>query len=240
MIDLIQSAIDKNIEKKEREQKPREYLGTSYVGERCSRKVQWTYQNKPKDEGRNFTARVLRIFQRGHIMEDCVAEWFKGAGFLLKTEKADGGQFGFASGNGRFRGHADGVFVGWKGSETSPMEVPALWENKCLNSKNYKIVETKGIKIAKPTYYGQVQLYMYHLNLMDNPCVFTTLNADTMELCIELIPFDPEECQRLIDKAVNILQATDAGEVLPRIANDRNDFNCRFCDYQTQCWEGAA
>ena len=52
------------------------------------------------------------------------------AGFVLKTEDADGHQFGFSVAGGRLRGHVDGVLIG--GPEG--FSYPALWENKCLGA----------------------------------------------------------------------------------------------------------
>jgi hypothetical protein len=48
--------------------------------------------------------------------------------------------------------------------------------------------------------------------------VFTAINKDTAELHHELVPFDADLAQRMSDRGVRILQATDAGELLPRIA----------------------
>jgi hypothetical protein len=38
------------------------------------------------------------------------------------------------------------------------------------------------------------------------------------------------------DRAVRILQATDAGELLPRIARERDHFECRICPWADRCW----
>ena len=54
--------------------------------------------------------------------------------------------------------------------------------------------------------------------------LFTALNRDTLALHHEAVPFEPAEAQRLSDRAVEILRATDAGELPPRIA-DASDFH---------------
>jgi hypothetical protein len=41
--------------------------------------------------------RMLRIFERGHVMEDCMVAWLRDAGFDLRTRKANGEQFGFSA-----------------------------------------------------------------------------------------------------------------------------------------------
>jgi hypothetical protein len=54
---------------------------------------------------------MLRIFERGHVMEDCMVAWLRDAGFDLRTRKPDGEQFGFSVADGRLQGHIDGVIV---------------------------------------------------------------------------------------------------------------------------------
>lgn len=232
----VVDAIDRALLAKQAAQTPRTYLGGSYVGSECERAIQYQYTLAEVDEGRGFPANVLRIFERGHVMEDMAAGWLQLAGFDLKTHGADGRQFGFASAGGRFKGHADGVIVAWNGEGESPIQMPALWENKALNAKSWANLVRHGVKKSKPVYHAQIMLYQYHLQLMDNPCVFTAINADTMELHVELVPFDAAECQRMIDRAARIIQATEAGEILPRAVADPEHFACKFCSYAARCW----
>jgi hypothetical protein len=72
------------------------------------------------------------------------------------------------------------------------------------------------------------------------PALFTAINKDTAELHHELVPFDAALAQRMSDRAVRILQATDAGDLLPRIAASRDFFECRFCAHAGRCWGWAA
>ena len=69
-----------------------------------------------------------------------------------------------------------------------------------------------------------------------NPALFTAINKDTAELHHELVPFDADLAQRMSDRGVRILRATDAGELLPRIAANRDFFECRFCPWAERCW----
>lgn len=232
----IVEAIDRAILAKQAAQAPRQYLGGSYIGGDCERAIQYQYKLDPVDEGKGFPAHILRVFERGHRMEDMAAVWLREAGFILKTEGSDGRQFGFASAGGRFKGHADGVIVGWRGDGPAPCAFPALWENKALNTKTWAAILKSGLKKIKPVYYGQLQLYMHHLQLTDHPAVFTYIDANTMQIGVELVAFDGAECQRLIDRAVRVLQSSDAGETLPRAVSDPDHFICRFCSYSERCW----
>jgi hypothetical protein len=42
------------------------------------------------------------------------------------------------------------------------------------------------------------------------------------------------------DRAVKVIKATEAGELLPRRFAQADHFECRFCSYAERCWGGAA
>lgn len=213
----------------------RDYLGASLVGESCSRKIQYQYFNTPRDDDKLLPAQTLRIFKRGHVFETVVAEWLREAGFDLVTEKPDGRQFGFALAGGKIKGHADGVVRRGPDGFAYPM----LWENKALGSKSWKELEKHKLAIAKPVYAAQVALYQAYLDLHQHPALFTALNTDTMQMYVELVPFDAALAQQSSDKAVAIIRACDAGEILPRISKDRNWFECKWCPWADRCWRDA-
>jgi len=66
--------------------------------------------------------------------------------------------------------------------------------------------------------------------------VFTAINKDTAEFHHEQVAFDADLAQRMSDRGVRILQATDAGELLPRVATTPDFFECRFCPWSERCW----
>lgn len=223
--------IDQAILKAQAETKPREYLGGSAIGETCLRRLQFDFQNAPKDEGSDFNARTLRIFHRGHQGEDWVAEWIRAAGFDLVTHK-NGRQFGFSDCDDRFKGHVDGVIR----SGPTEFEYPALWENKVLGAKGFNQLCKHGVAKAYPKYAAQVATYQAYMKLAENPAFFTALNADTMEIHLELVKFDQLLAQESADKAARVLEACDHGEDLPRATDDPASFVCRFCPYTGACW----
>ena len=186
----------------------------------------------PHIPGRDFSGRVLRIFEVGHVLEDLAIRWFRLIGFDLYTRKAHGGQFGFSVADGRLQGHIDGVIVG--GPEG--FAYPALWECKCLGNKSWSDLDKKGLTLSKPVYAAQVAIYQAYLELHEHPAIFTAINADTMEIYTELVPFDAALAQRMSDRAVKVITATEAGELLPRAFNDPTHFECRMCAYANRCW----
>ena len=212
-------------------QPSRAYLGASRIGEPCSRKLVLEMTDTPPDDGRGIDGRALRIFEAGHVFETLSIRWLRAAGFGLRTERRDGGQFGFSTAHGRIRGHIDGVIVAGPDIGVS---WPALWEHKAINARSWEDLVKKGLKASKPIYWAQVQIYMAYLDVPVT--LFTALNKNTQELFHAVTPFDPAAAQELSDKAVAVLNAVDAGELPPRIAADQDDFNCRFCDWRTRCW----
>ena len=225
---------------------PRTYLGASRLGVSCERALQFEFAQAPKDEGSDFSGQVLRIFAIGHELEELAIRWLRGAGFDLLTENPNGGsqrshrQFGFSVAQGRIRGHVDGIIA------SAPADlgfaVPALWECKTMNAKNWRACVKDGVAVSKPVYAAQIAIYQAYMEssvpeISNAPALFTAINKDTAELYHELVPFDAALAQRMSDRAVRILQATDAGDLLPRAANNQDFFECRFCSYADRCWE---
>jgi hypothetical protein len=228
----VNTPIDAAITAERQRTPPRDYLGASRIGEPCSRRLVHEFTGAPPDEGKDFDGRVLRIFEAGHVFEVLSIRWLRAAGFDLRTERRDGGQFGFSVAGGKFRGHIDGVIVG--GPDIG-ISWPALWEHKALNAKSWNDLMKRGLKDSKPLYYAQVQIYMAYLKVPVT--LFTALNKDTQELFHEIVPFDAACAQTLSDKAVEIIRAAEAHELPPRIAADASFYLCQFCPFSKRCWE---
>ena len=228
----VTSLVDAGLQRMRSSQSPREYLGASRLGVSCERALQYEFARAPVDPGRETDGRILRNFERGHVMEDCMVAWLRAGGFDLRTRKANGEQFGFSAIDGRLQGHIDGVIVGGPDG----FAYPALWECKCLGSKSWRDLEKNKLAVSKPVYHAQVVLYQAYLQLHEHPAIFTAINADTMEIYTELVPFDAALAQRMSDRAIKVIGATDAGELLARAYHDSTHFECRMCSWQDRCW----
>ncbi len=232
----MQALLDQALETERDAATPRDYLGASRLGAACERQLQYEYAKAPVDPGRAFSGRLLRIFERGHRTEDMVIRWLRLAGFVLKTEDRDGQQFGFSAANGKLRGHCDGVLVdGLEG-----FSYPALWENKCVGVRSFTQIVKQGLAVARPVYAAQVATYQAYFNLHEHPAVFTAVNADSMEVHTEIVPFNAALAQKMSDRAVKVITATDAGELLPRSFIEPTHFECRMCPFQDRCWRSQS
>ncbi|MBL4766327.1 MAG: hypothetical protein JKY94_01140 [Rhodobacteraceae bacterium] len=250
--DAVAGPMDLAMQRERSKETPRDYLGGSRLGHAthvnpyargCERALFYEYGHCKKDPGREFDANILRVFDMGHDAEDRLAEYFRFAGFDLRTEKAKGGQFGFQTApdpddknHYRIRGHIDGVFLG--GPETLGelfLVYPFLWETKGMKENQFNKFKNKGVELSHPVYFGQLQIYMAYMKLHEHPALFTAINRNTGEIGYELVPFDEKCAQAASDRGLRVVSARAATE-LPRISSDKTAFACRFCDYKETCW----
>jgi hypothetical protein len=238
----VTGVIDQALDAERAQQTPRHYLGASRLGVSCERALQFEYAGASVDPGRGFSGRTLRIFEVGHVLEDLAVRWLRLAGFELHTRRRDGGQFGFSVAGGRIQGHVDGIIS--DGPAELGLSYPLLFEFKTMNDRNWKACVKSGVAVSKPVYAAQVAIYQAYMEpaipgISDNPALFTAINKDTQELWFELVPFDGGLAQRMSDRAVRVIQATEAGELLPRIATDSSYYECKYCSWATRCWRAA-
>lgn len=236
------AVIDEALARERASQTPRRYLGASRLGVACERALQYEYAQAPADPGRELPGRVLRVFEVGHALEDLAIRWLRLAGFELYTRKADGEQFGFSVAGGRIQGHVDGVLNG--GPAALGMAYPALWECKTMNDRSWRETVKQGMARAKPVYAAQIAVYQAYMEdvvpgISANSALFTAVNKNTSDLWFELVPFDAALAQRMSDRAVRIISATEAGELLPRHSTTPTHFECKSCPWQDRCWRPA-
>lgn len=224
--------IDEGVKSKNRKEIKRTYLGASSLGDACSRKIQYRYMNQTPDEGSGFSAKLLRIFQFGHVIEDMAHGWLINAGFDLRSTDKNGDQFGFSIADDQIKGHIDGVICGGK----ADVKYPMLWECKSANDRSFNEFVRKGVTATNQTYAAQIALYQVYMNLTDNPALFTVINKNTCEIYFELVPFDKALAQRTSDKAAEILTAVKHNEMLPRVAVKSDYFLCKRCEFRESCW----
>jgi hypothetical protein len=202
----------------------RQYLGASAIGSECLRKVQYDWMCDPQ-----FPGRIKDIFERGHFFEDVTRQHLIAAGFKFAPAE----QQEFKAADGLFRGHADGIIVA--GPQLPALRYPFLWEHKCLGAKGWKAIERDGLTGLYAVYAAQVAIYQAYLDVT-NPALFSVVNADSCERLNFLVPFDAALAQATSDRAVTIIEATRAGELLSRITENPEDWRCKMCSHRERCW----
>src|SRR5262249_38238101 len=205
---------------------PRPYLGASIIGRECARRIQLEWWVKPV-----LPARTREIFDRGHYFEERARQHLIAAGFKFAPPEA----LAFSAADGALRGHADGIIIHGPDLPGVYLIFPLLWEAKSLNTNNWRALERDGLEKAFPQYAVQVALYQAYLDVT-SPALFTAVNADTCEFLHFFVAFNAERAQLWSDRAVNIIEATRAGELLPRAFDDPKDWRCRLCPHTQRCW----
>jgi len=202
----------------------RHYLGASGIGSECPRKVQYDWMCDPQ-----YPVRTKDIFARGDFFEEVTRRHLIAAGFKFAPTR----ELEFTAAGGLFRGHADGKLLA--GPDLPALCYPALWEHKCVKAKSWRDIERDGLTGPHQVYGAQIAIYQVYLDCT-NPALFTVVNADTCERLHFTVPFDAQLAQVTSDRAFAVIEATRAGELLPRITDDAKDWRCRICAHRERCW----
>jgi hypothetical protein len=222
----INACVEKASARKHAGDQPRGYLGASLIGDDCLRKIQFEWMVTTV----TFPARVHSIFARGHFFEAESRQLLIDAGFVFAPPEA----LGFTAVGGMIAGHADGIIINAPALTGLHLATPALWEHKGLNVKNYRAVERGGLAKVFPRYAAQIALYQNFLDVT-NPALVTITCADTCERLYFTVPFDARRAQEASDRAVQVIEATRVGELLPRLDPSCEDFRCKICSHRLRC-----
>lgn len=207
---------------------PRDYLGASIVGHPCERCVQYHHLAALGEvERKAIDPRIKRIFDRGNVYEQKAIGWLEAAGFVW-----GGHQHKFTDFDGAFSGHCDGVLV--DGPDCG-LRYSLLWECKCLQEKSFSAIKKDGLKKYSEAYWVQAHVYMAYLEL--EQCLYTVVNANTMELHHMVIERDLDVARQARQRVERVLTSTRLGEMVPRCTTDRAYFMCKWCDFREECWK---
>jgi hypothetical protein len=204
----------------------RDYLGASGVGSECLRKVQFDWLCASA-----IGAKQQRRFDRGHAIEATMRAQLQAVGLVfappaaLEFEALD-----------YLRGHADGLITAAPAPLMAHMQLPALWECKCVYAKGWRDIVKHGLAHTYPVYASQICLYQHFLNRR-NPVLFSAVNADSAEALHMLIPFDQERLERTLERISLIISATSEERLLERAYWDPQDWHCiAQCGHRERCW----
>lgn len=207
----------------------RKHLGASLIGDECSRKL-WFLFHWVLSE--SFEARMLRLFNRGHLEEKRFIGWLRAAGIEV-WEAGEAGdqkqQMRISAHAGHFGGTPDGVGRGFP----ELGEEPALLEFKTHGDKSFAKLKAEGLMMTKWKHFVQMQVYMTEMSLRF--AVYCAINKNTDELFIEIISNDGQEGPRAIERAGKIIWSK---EPPPRVAKLPTAMSCKFCHLQRLCWFG--
>lgn len=173
----------------------RPYLGMSELGNECERYLfysfRWCFKNV-------LPSKTKRILRRGDSEEKIVIDQLQSVGVVVFGE-----QYEVTACGGHCKGHFDGKLYGLA---EDPKSIYIL-EIKTMRNKYFiKLLKSANLKLERPVYYAQVQLYMFYSGV--NKTYFIAANKDTDEWYAEIIHLDEKYAQMLEKKANQIINST--------------------------------
>jgi CRISPR/Cas system-associated exonuclease Cas4 (RecB family) len=212
--------IYKSYEEAEKKTPPRRHLGASIIGDKCERKLWYTFRGVDKEP---FDGRVLRLFETGQLEENRLIRNLRAVGCkVIERDKYTGQQFRVVAVMGHFGGSMDAI-----------VEIDGVWyvaEFKTHSQKSFDQVKKHGVQKSKSVHYGQMQVYML-LEGIDKG-LYLAVNKNTDELYIEYVDVNLKFGQALIEKAESVITATSP----PSKISERADwYECKFCDFRNVC-----
>lgn len=209
----------------------RAHLGASLIGGLCERNIFYSFRWAMK---REFSARMLRLFDRGHKEEFRFEEWMQSiCETFWAVDPRTGDQIRVSDLRGYFGGSMDGV-------ARNPCHYRGdyLVEFKTHSVKSFDKLVLHGVKSSKPEHYTQMQIYLKYQPKLTG-ALYISIRKNDDELYIEYVERDPEWAEIYVDRAKRILVAVDP----PAGHDSASEFNfyCKyFCDYSDLCYKGRA
>jgi len=232
----LAESIYKIYEAKNAEESPRNYLGGSAIGNKCSRALWYDFR---KAKLPDFDGRLLRLFRTGHREEDRMVADLVAAGLEVHANNPETGeQFEVTAFGGHLSGHFDGLL---RGVPDAPKQWHLL-ETKTNNTKGFKKLEREGCRKSKPVHFAQMQVYMglakkfwSAWKLEGEPpsaALYMVHCKETDHLYLERVLFYEQAFFDLGAKAKRIIEASEPPD---RIAFTEDYYLCRWCDFKGIC-----
>jgi hypothetical protein len=201
----------------------RMHLGASAIGRDCDRELWYSFRWALV---RKWEARMLRLFNRGHLEEARFVALLRMIGVHVWTHDANGKQYRFSDPGGHFSGSTDGVI---QGIPEAP-DTALLVEYKTHSAKSFAKLVENGVRNTKFEHFVQMQIYMGSLGLPG--ALYLSVNKDDDDLYGELVAFDQGIYERNRKRAHDIIRSFLPP---PRISQSPGWFQCKFCDYSQVC-----
>lgn len=202
----------------------RNHMGASLIGDDCQRKTWSTYRWLKKP---NFTGRMQRLFQRGHLEEARFQDYLIALGFIKEPANFDE-QVRISDVSGHFGGSVDDQWFfpkTWGISE----KIIAEYKTKGTGAGFNKLKE-KGVILTNATHWSQMCVYGYKLDIKYG--LYLAVNKNDDDIHVELLELDHDLAKDMIRKAVILIGSQSAPQ---RISKTQTDFRCKNCMFVGIC-----
>lgn len=203
----------------------RYHLGASQLGNECERATWLSYRWFAKEK---FEGRMLRLFETGQLAEARFISDLEAIGVKVKALHVDTQlQYRVTALGGHFGGSMDGIATG---IDPDDPEKEYVLEFKTHNERSFAELKKHGVDKAKRQHFVQMQIYMGLSEI--HQALYLAVNKNTDELYEEIVLFNKEMFDLLMQKARRIITAADAPV---RIHESPSFFKCKMCSMAQVC-----
>jgi hypothetical protein len=205
-----------------RAEKPRPHMGCSMLGEVCERKL-WLLFRWAVIEP--FPGRILRLFRRGQLEEDLIVSDLRAAGCHVKSVGDNQSRVDFGS---HVSGSIDGII------ESGVPEAPNkkhLLEAKTHSLKSFNELVAKGVQLAKPMHWAQMQVYM--LGSKVDRALYYAVCKDDDRIYTERVRLCSESAKAYVERGQRIALTERMPE--PMVGASPSWYQCKYCPAYDMC-----
>lgn len=220
----------------------RSHLGASVIGGPCDRALwygfRWAHQSTPtgkaKEDDTHGHARMIRLWNRGHLEEGRFIALLLMIGVQVYQQDANGHQYRVSFFGGHYGGSGDGILLG---VPDLPPGVPCGGEFKTHSDDTFKKLLSDGVQASKPEHYAQIQTYMRGFGLQY--FLYLAVNKNTDELYGEIVCYDGVTDELYMRRARSLI-FDNATPARMRLASPTH-WKCKHgCGVKAVCWGAVA
>lgn len=201
----------------------RSHLGASLMGDKCSRKLYYSFRWAGREQ---VEPRMLRLWNRGHLEEGRMVAMLLMIGCKIYQHTEDGKQYRILDHYGHFGGSLDSEI------ENCPdfPDERVLGEYKTHNEKSFMKLLNEGLHQSKFQHYIQMQIYMRKRGLKNG--IYMAVNKNTDQLYAEKVGLNADIADRYIARGGYIIFSPKPPE---KISQSESWFECGYCEFKKIC-----
>jgi hypothetical protein len=221
----LASAIDSSHEA--RAERPRPHMGCSQLGHQCERYLWLSFRWAATED---FSGRMLRLFRRGQMEEETVVSDLRAAGCHVTHTGQEQSRVDFGR---HVSGSIDGIIE--SGVPEAPKKKHVL-EIKTHSLKSFNDLVAKGVQLAKPMHWAQMQVYM--LGAKVDRALYYAVCKDDDRIYTERVRLCAESAKAYVDRGQRIALTERMPE--PIVGASPSWYQCKFCPAYKICHQGEA
>ena len=206
-------------------------IGISSAGHECDRKLFYDFRWASPPEA--WDGRMRKLFKTGDREESIIVADLKNVGCnVIDRDPETGNQIRVEAWGGHLSGYLDGVIQPPSSDDYHNLEV------KTHNKKNFEALQAKGVALAHPKHYTQMQLGVGLDREMGGNLagsIYFAKNKDDDAVYDEEVPFDEPHFEEQKDRMGKIIFRDDPP---PRIKDTHEYPPCSFCNHVALCQIG--